>query len=182
VIVSNPHDRGLLAELVEIHPRHRLAEAFRDAVKPIRPQWVGWRQPRGLRIEAGNVVGTGKEDARLALRPRRLVEVVDPCDIGVQDRREAFLCRHAAQMQDGVATLDQPHHGAGVAQIAAHQLFVRRGLTQIADVGQAHHIGHCGKPGADGAAKHTGRTGEQKAFHIGPQFIKLDRNIEIAGI
>ncbi|OIQ65471.1 hypothetical protein GALL_529700 [mine drainage metagenome] len=154
-----------MPELVEIHMRHRLAKAFGHTVKPIGPHRVRSRQPFGLRIEPDHMVRAGKHDARLPMCARRLIKVIHPLNIRVEDRAKGFLGRNAAEMHDTIAARDQPHHRRLVAQIAGHQLFVRRGLAQIGHIRQPHHLRHRREKLAHHAPQPPRRAGNQQTFH-----------------
>lgn len=89
-----------------VEARHRLAENLRDAVKAV------WQKGRvgsklfALRVITDRVIAGGEKNARQAVQPCRLVEIVDPAQIGRLNRVEGPLDGNSAEMNDAVAA---PH-------------------------------------------------------------------------
>ena len=93
------------AVLVGVHPAERLAERLADAVARVGPRHDGVVDRALAAIEAHHVVGGGEDDALAALPARRLVDVVEADDVGVEDRIPRPLDRVAAEVDQAVGAL-----------------------------------------------------------------------------
>ena len=93
-----------------------------------------------LAIKAGDVVGTGKNDALDTVLAGRFIEVVDTQNIALQYGSERTFLGHAAHMHNRVTPLDGLTHGIGIGQVCHHDFFTSAGGSQVAAIRQAQHI------------------------------------------
>ena len=94
---------------------------------------------------------------------RRLVEIPDADDVGLEDRRERAFGRDAAEVDDGVAARDERVERRGVLQRGDDDLFAVVRFAERRDVADAQHAGEPAQARPQDAAEATGRAGQEKA-------------------
>ena len=95
---------------------------------------------------------------------RRLIQVVGAQNIGLQNRAKRPFHRHAAQVNNGIDTLDHLVDGSGIGQIGQHHLFAHGGLAKGLHVRQAQHRTVGLQALAQGLAQAARGTGQQQLF------------------
>ncbi len=120
-----------------------------------------------LPVEADDMVGTGKENARHPVAMGRLVEIVQPHDIGIEDVVEPVFGRNAAQMQDAIATGHNPLHRLAVAQIAADELCAAGQFAGIGNICQPKGSGDMAQAVAHITADPASSPGDQQFVQHG---------------
>ncbi len=144
-----PSPKSLLRPVVAVGPR-RVQRVYHFA----------------LFVAAGDVVGTGEDDAPRAVPPRRFVQVMQAADVGLQDRLERAFDRNAAQVNHGIDAFQQCMHGRGVGQFARAQFGVvdraprghRRG-----EIAEHQRAADRAQRFGQHAAQRAGSAGEQQA-------------------
>ncbi|MNE89235.1 hypothetical protein D3C80_1866260 [compost metagenome] len=69
-------------------------------------------------------------------------------------------------MENGIAALDQPMDLRCVAEIAGHDLLVRRRGAEIGNVGKAHNLGQMDHASPHGTTQCPRRTRDQQSLQV----------------
>jgi hypothetical protein len=162
---------GLDAVTVEIELRHVLAEGLRQAVVAVGALAHPGVDLLVLPVEADHVVRAREHDALRTMATGGLVDVEHAADVAFEHFLERPLHRDAAQVDDGVAALDQRVDGGLVGKIADHDLLVRAGRrSHRRDVREPDHVGERCETLAQFLAEAASRAGQQQAR----QFARVD--------
>jgi hypothetical protein len=92
------------------------------------------------------------------------VQVHGAEDVGLHDRLERLLGRHAAEVQDRVHAFAHSEDVVAVGEVAQHDLFAFACRPEINGVGQPYHVGELVEMAAQALAEVAGRAGEQNTF------------------
>ena len=110
------------------------------------------------------MVRAREDDPLDAIDARGFVQVVDADDVGLEDRIERHLDRHAAQVHDRIDTAQQIAHRGAILEPRVDEFFALCSAAEARDIGQSQHFAIGFQSRAQLAAQATGSAGQQQAL------------------
>lgn len=111
------------------------------------------------------MVGTGKDDARLAIGASGFEKIVKTDDVAAQDPLKRTFDRRSTKMDDTVAAGDHGIHRLSVGKIALDELLMVSWCSKTCAIRKADRVGQATEPCAHHTAKLTRSASDEKAFH-----------------
>ena len=153
------------AVAVEVETRDIFAESLAQAVKAVGSRRAVDAEGFRLPVKAGDVVGTGKHDARDTMLARGFVQIDDAHDVGVENRVERAFDRYATKVHDRVGTLHRTRYRLGIAKVGQHDFLASlRRAIEGDPIGQAQYAAVGLQACAHFLAQIAGSAGHQDSF------------------